>query len=215
MMTNNINQIELSAKEICKKETFSDRVQIILDSQKRTRAWLAEELGITKQALNYILNHSKEHKYLSEVAFALGVNQEWLATGVGNIHAIEERASVRPIPIYDTCNFAENVKMSRFKDTILVDGHYPEHCFGVILNDSSMEPVFQKESILIFDPDKSPRTEDYVIFNSGDDGVVIFRQFINDGEKAYFKANNHLYKTVYSNKANKVYGVLIESRIML
>ncbi len=51
-----------------------------------------------------------------------------------------------------------------------------------------MDPVFPKNTILIADPDKSPKDRSYVIAKLANINIAIFRQLLIDVEDRYLKA---------------------------
>ena len=53
---------------------FGTRVEFLLQKQGISKNWVADKLGITKQALNYLLKHSVKPKYVPILAEILKVN---------------------------------------------------------------------------------------------------------------------------------------------
>ncbi len=39
--------------------SFGDRILFVLEQQRRSKAWLAEQIGISKQAINYLVAPEK------------------------------------------------------------------------------------------------------------------------------------------------------------
>lgn len=189
------------------EETFSDRVLMVLHQQKRSKAWLAEQIGISKQALNYILMRSSKKKCMNEIAVALEVNPEWLKTGKGAmvIH-LHTRSDIKFIPVLSIESLA-----SYAANTIAVSADYASDCFAVVLNNHSMEPLFTSGSLLIFDPSKKAKNGDFVLFSLAQDKTIYFRQFFKEGQDYYFKAVATMYETMKHSDMT-LHGVLIESR---
>jgi SOS-response transcriptional repressor LexA len=191
---------------------FGDRILLILENQQRTKAWLAEQIGISKQAFNYLLNHTSTPKYINEIAAILEVNPEWLKTGNGSITIdIANRTDIiwlSLIKLRDVKQFIADAQKVN-KDTIAVESTLSSHCYAVLLENKSMEPLFLQGSHLIIDPTKTPKCGDYIIFALNDE--VYFRQYFIDGNDIYLKTIDTMYKT-FSNQKIKIYGVLVESR---
>lgn len=195
------------------ESSFSQRIELILNQQKRNKVWLAEKIGISKQAMNYILNKSGKPKYIMEIADALGVNPEWLASGQGCFTIqFNNQYGVRQIPLFDLSNFMEaNPKNLETAEQVSIDPSYPPECFAIQLDNTSMEPYFNQNSILIFDPSRQAKNGDYVIFSLENSNKSLFRQYFSDGSDTYLKAIDPMYNSI-KNKNIIIQGILIESR---
>jgi len=196
----NINEISESS--------FADRVNLILEQQKRSKAWLATEIGISKQALNYLLSYSTKKKMVVEIAEALQVNPDWLKTGEGGITLnFNQRDDINNIPLLTIPEFSANKVAQK---TLIISNDYPKDCFAVTLNSNSMEPLFSEGTALIFDPNKKPQNGNFVLFSlKGNE--VLFRQFFKEGKDVYFRAHNQMFKNIKT-AAYKIQGTLLESR---
>lgn len=193
---------------------FGSRVLLALEQQRRSKAWLGEQIGISKQAVNYLLNHSSNPKYVNEIAVALGVSPEWLLFGKGSQQVtLGQNAGIERIPILPLNNISHFIRtgdktLSEIF-THITFSSAPTMRFATILENTSMEPLFTQGTLLIFDPEISPKNGDYVIFSS--DNNILFRQYLIDGKKVYLKAVDTMYKTFEDNDIT-VLGVLVESR---
>ena len=196
---------------------FAEKVIAVLEMQKRSKAWLADELGVSRQALNYLLKHSSKPKYVAEIALALGVSSAWLK---GKAEDTEDRFEAtlslegRKLPLLNMADL-DNVEGEANSDNayVFVDAHQPSGSFAVILDNISMEPVFKKGCVLIFDAAKSPKSEDYVLLKRKSNGGIFFRQMVIEGNDVYFKAQDPMYQHIV-NEDVEILGVLIESRII-
>ena len=61
--------------------TFNQRVNFLIESRGVSKQWLAKNLGVSKQALNYLINHATKPKYINELAELLQANPIWIASG--------------------------------------------------------------------------------------------------------------------------------------
>lgn len=64
---------------------FHDRIELLLSQRGTSKVWLANELNLSRQALNYILNSKASEKYITEIAKLFDVYPEWLKTGRGKM----------------------------------------------------------------------------------------------------------------------------------
>lgn len=190
---------------------FGDRILTLLQEQKRSKSWLANEIGVSKQALNYLLNHSNKPKLLNEMAFALEVNPKWLATGEGVMTNTPDNASaICQIPLLPM-NAVNSDQPLREHETIVIGQAASHDCFAIKLENTSMEPLFNQNSILIFNPSKKPRSGDFIIFSTKKTRQIFFRQYFIDGNDIYLKSFDSMYKN-FKNENIIIHGVLIESR---
>ena len=196
-------------------ETFNNRVTTILDSMNRTKSWLAENIGISRQALNYLLTHTNGGKYTSRIAEILNINPDWLSSGQG-----DKTLATGP---YNTIPLIKLENISSWLDGVLIDLYetIPAEChetrdtFAITLDNSSMEPEFAKNSILIFRPSNKPSNNDYVLARlttPNEKQNFIFRKYVADGSGVYLKALDPTFRTITKYDNFDIIALLIEQR---
>lgn len=199
------------------EKNFSDRVEGLISSYGVSKSWLAQKLGISRQAFNMILKRGKSPKYCSEIASIFDVSPAWLAYGKG-----EKKVSVNA----DDIAFLQVINIDSCFDSLMItpkkiNGTIPifekgENLFAIQLCQyDAMEPEFQDNSILIFKKNVMPEENDYVIIDTGtlSEPNLIFRkyQIINDTAKLI--ASNKSYDDINFNSMNhRVFAVLHEYR---
>jgi SOS-response transcriptional repressor LexA len=127
----------------------------------------------------------------------------------------KNRMKTIPIILWEGVNELEPA-MARSENQVAVAGEFSDCCFGLIMNDSSMEPLFPHKTILIFDPLKNPRDRSYVLVKIDNNKAPIFRQLLIDVEHRYLKPLNpdlSAYKMRLLNKNDSIIACLFESRI--
>ncbi|QLH42299.1 MAG: helix-turn-helix domain-containing protein [Coxiellaceae bacterium] len=90
-----------------------------------------------------------------------------------------------------------------------------DHAFATVLEDSSMEPVFPKNSTLIFDPTQTAKDRNYVLIQLKEVKLPIFRQLLIDGKDQYLKPLNpdlSSFKMRLLEEGDMIVAVLIEAR---
>ena len=66
-------------------QTLADRIRIELSKKRLSQQWLAEQVGVSQQAIAKVVNgDTKSPKNIVEIATALGVDVNWLKTGEGD-----------------------------------------------------------------------------------------------------------------------------------
>jgi transcriptional regulator with XRE-family HTH domain len=133
------------------RQEFGERIAMLLQQQKRSKAWLANKIGLSKQALNYLLNSSAKPKYVNEISAALEANPEWLRTGKGTFLILSnDDQGIRQIPLLniEAIGKADQEKIKSL-GTVTADQAYPSSCFAVKLENTSMEPTFNLKNHVV------------------------------------------------------------------
>ena len=100
-------------------------------------------------------------------------------------------------------------------DKIVFTGKISEHSFATIIQDSSMEPLFPRDSMLIFDPSKTPKDRSYVLVELHGSNLFVFRQLLIDVDQKYLKPLNpdlNTFKMRALTKDDKIVAALVEAR---
>lgn len=192
---------------------FGQRVAYVIETSGLSKAWIAEKLGISKQALNYLLKHSINPKFVDEFAELLKLDPKWLETGEGNpsIRSKENRQStIMTLPVITKSELLTHTRSSgKNRETVEFSRANPETFTAYKLEDNSNFPPFIEGSILIFDTQKLPNNEDFVL--SIIENNVFVRQYLVDGDNICYKAGNGGHKT-FINPTARLLGVLVEAR---
>lgn len=199
------------------REEFSQRIKSQLKRMKRSKAWLANEIGISRQAMNWLLNHAKKTKYLNKIAIALEVDPDWLHTGAGQPTSMGKKVLAYKIPLYsakdilasrqnDAQSTQENYLIADSSDSTLRD------CFSYILSDKSMEPIFPQGARLIFKNTDEAKNGCFVLAQLRTSNELIFRQYLTKGTTLYLHAFNHQLPPISTDDVYLL-GRLIEYRV--
>jgi SOS-response transcriptional repressor LexA len=94
-------------------------------------------------------------------------------------------------------------------------GKISDNGCATIIQDSSMEPVFARGSLLIFDTKKLPKDRSYVLVQLHDSKQFVFRQLLMDAEHKYLKPLNpdlNTFKMRLLGSEDKIVAALVEAR---
>ena len=94
-------------------------------------------------------------------------------------------------------------------------GKISNNGFATIINDSSMDPVFARGSLLIFDPEIEAKDRSFVLVQLHETNLFVFRQMLIDMDHNYLKPLNpdlNAFKMRLLGKEDKTVAVLIEAR---
>ena len=206
---------ESIALECNEQMNFGDRVNLIIKKKGLSKSYMAEKLGVSRQAFNYILNHSNKLKYLDEIADLLQVNPSWLENGELPITLEQSELNTIQIPILnETLLIKSLINNTPFSDyeMITVDNATSD-CFAFKILNDSMFPPFMENTLMIFDKSKKPFNGCYVIAHIKDDDSIVIRKYNKDGNDTYLTPSSDSYKS-FTNPDAKIIGVLVESRFL-
>jgi transcriptional regulator with XRE-family HTH domain len=87
--------------------------------------------------------------------------------------------------------------------------------FKIRMNDDSMDPLFSKNSLLIFDTTKKPKDNSYVLVHIKGENTLLFRQLLFDSHNKYLKplnSDSEKYRIKCLSRCDKICGVLVQAR---
>lgn len=187
---------------------------------------LARLTGLPQPTIHHILSGSTKNprkKALEELSnfFSVSVNE---LTGLETLPAvipdvIKEDLQISTIPIieWDSLKtWPSEANKIHDKQEILINKKIAKNSFALIMPDDSMEPLFQKNSLLIFDSGKNPKDRDFVIVNLSKEGVVLFNRLFSENNILYLRQNmedGSLKLTRLDQSNDHILGTLIEARI--
>ncbi len=115
--------------------------------------------------------------------------------------------------------FWDNIKINMNELNISKDipfaGNISNEAYATILNDSSMEPLFPRGSMLLFDPQKAFKDRSYVLVQINETSAPVFRQLILDLDQKYLKPLNpdlNAFKMRLLSEKDQIIAVLVEAR---
>lgn len=206
MNTTYISNDGLENADATEELNFGERVNFLIKKRGVTKRWLAENLGITKQALNYLINHASKPKYLDPLSELLKANPAWIEFGKGEpfIPSLprkeKEYFSKLRIHNFETLTAAiRHEEPERNYDFIEYTQDNTKDFIAYQIEDDSLFPPFMEKTILIFDRGRSPKEDDYAL--------IFFK------EKNSFSIELYSPKTISVNM--EIVAVLVEARYIL
>jgi transcriptional regulator with XRE-family HTH domain len=120
-------------------------------------------------------------------------------------------------PINKSDEVFENIPLLKWDEITknLTDRISAKGLFTVKMTDDSMEPLFLKDTFLIFDTNKKPKDNSYVLVHVKTEDKILFRQLQVVSRDKYlrpFNPNSDKYKIKVFSKYDKIYGVLVQAR---
>lgn len=216
-----ITTMEMEIKTL---RTLSDRLHFAMEKEGVSQAALARAVDIKPAALQYLLSsNAQASRFTFELARALNVRPEWLATGSGPVaieedplySAITKYKSIPVLNIEDVMQWKEINKIKWHDDFIMIEKTSGENTFAFKIADAAMKPVFNKGNIVIVTADKSPSDGDLVVGMIASQNEVMFRKLSLGHEALFLPYNLELYKPIPMTTKDIILGVAIEVRVTL
>ena len=204
-------------------DTVAKRLRYVIEQVGIKQTHIAKKLGISRGAVNYILNsEAKNPRSAQKIAELLEVDPDWLYSG-----KITEQKSIQ---MYGKLSPGKIVSVPiHYPDQLLIlkeQGHIPsepigeilaqrqynERLFAVQLSAPSTLQKFEAGEVLIFAEKKTTSLGDWVLVHAVEErriilGVVIF-QDANQINILHHKIENPLMLPLYS---ESLMGVYVES----
>lgn len=161
---------------------------------------LAKAANVPQPTVHRLLSGKYQrprHSSLQALAdyFSLSIEQ---LTGVkplaiDNQAATNESSSsqIRKIPLIDWGELEELTTARQYSSSYLnAEKDMSPSCFGLTMNDCSMEPMFPEKTALILDPTMQAMDRDYVLVKLGKNDTYTFRQLLIDADDCFIKPLN-------------------------
>lgn len=196
------------------EEKFKDRLSYLIESKGISKSWLAEKLGISRQALNYLLKHSNKPKYVDEISDILDISPQWLETGEGTVRLNKNTESgLCKIPVINdetSSQYINGVDVG-CSEYILIDGNQENFIAFKISNDSIFPP-FIEGTILVFDKNIKYKHGDYLLISDKDNNFFVRKVIIEAGREKYVPSSTDLYESFSKKDSVKILGTLVQSQ---
>jgi SOS-response transcriptional repressor LexA len=196
-----------------KKETFGERLELAIKTKGVSKLWLADKIGISKQALHYLINHSNKPKYIDKISELLNIDPNWLEFGKQSTIQNQSLSTTKQhIKIYNSeslLNFILHKEQSNEGEFTYFQCPGVENIIAFRLQNDSLFPPLIENSLLFFDTQKKPNNGDYILILLNNS--ILVRQFVAEGSDIYYHATNNKYQS-FTNVKVEIIGVLIEAR---
>lgn len=173
---------------------LGDRLRIELSKKRLSQQWLAEQVGVSQQAIAKIINgDTRNPKNIVEIASALDVDVNWLKTGKGNKDITNPPYVSEPDESHlFRINLLEAEAAAN--TTGIINSDYPDIIQSIWFSDEGLKKVVGRSSAVGIHLIKVPTDSMQPTINAKD---VVFidtnvKQYIGEGIYA-FKLNGETY----------------------
>ncbi len=187
---------------------------------------LARKTKVPTPTIHRIVTGKSTRPYRSSLVpiadyFNISVDQllgeEALPEVNSNSNSLAGHIPIKNIPVipWDELKVKDDIEID-CKKVVPFLGEISEHGFATVLPDTSMEPMFVQNSILIIDPKSEISDRNFILALLGPNHIPVLRQILNDADHKYIKAINsdlcELQMRLLTDK-DKILGKLLESRV--
>jgi SOS-response transcriptional repressor LexA len=207
--------------------TIHDNLRYLLKlHDELTISELARQTQIPQPTLHHLLNGTTKRprrRVLERLAtfFSISIPQ---LTGLIPLNqsitdSIKRSLKLSTIPIINwgmVANWPEVDKTSKDLTQIILDRQVGADSFALVAKDSSMEPLFPENSILIFDPTKTPKDRDFIVVWILEKNKVLFNRLYMENQELFIKqdkASDNMNLIKLRPDIDRIIGTLIEVRL--
>lgn len=187
---------------------------------------LAREVNIPPPTIHRLVTGKSTRPYKSSLApiaeyFSISIGEligdKALADNQSTHSAVIKPApqGIHYLPLIPWENLNEMINHLNLVKEVPFAGSISEESYATILNDSSMEPLFPRGSMLLFDPGRAYRDRSYVLVKLHETSTPVFRQLILDLDQKYLKPLNPdltTFKMRLLGENDTIHAVLVEAR---
>jgi SOS-response transcriptional repressor LexA len=205
-------------KFIVMKNTRIGQIINRLMADKKIRvAELARRINLPQPTIHRIATGACEHPHLSSLEpianfFSISIDQ---LKGHEPIPWLDRVSKVPFITWEQATDWPSNRNEMQNSKLIFTDANVGKNGYALIINDVSMDPAFPKNTLLIADPDKSPKDRSYVIAKLSNIEEPIFRQLLIDAHDRYLKALSpdfDQYKMTRLSNNDKILSIIVQAK---
>jgi len=199
-------------------DNLSTRLKAAIEKLGVSQSELAKKIGVKPQTIQYLCTSNAEwSKFTFEIAHALDLNPEWLATGKGAMLAqiakpMHDQIAIPILEKHNVFPFLEGKKMLSKK---YISGEFKnKNCFGIEVGDKSLWPQLDEKTIVILDPAKEPKNNELVLVHLNEVNTFVVRKLVIAGKtKRLLPLNLSMYTEIKMSVLDKYIGSVIESRL--
>lgn len=182
---------------------------------------LAREVNLPPPTIHRLITGKSSRPYKSSLKpiadyFSLEIDQLLGEQSLASDPTPENQTHIHYIPLipWNNLNEIRSIIENKTRELPFL-GLISDNAFGVVLEDSSMEPIFPKGSTLIFDPEITPKDRSFVLVELNESHTFVFRQMLIDVDQQYLKPLNpdlNNFKMRILSLEDRIRGVLVEAR---
>lgn len=198
------------------QNTLSFRLKQAINYANISQSDLARKIGVKPQVIQYLCQKNiKSSRFTYLMAEALGVNHAWLAAGVGAIfpaNLSEENQYKIPLFSINDCGDYIEEKLLDHNNIKYIFSNTNPNNIALIVEDNSMEPRFEKGTILIVEKNSNCQNNDFVIAKIKKYNSYVFRQLkFSENTMKLIPLNQDMYKELILSDQDVIIGGIVQT----
>lgn len=198
------------------QNTLSHRLRKALNIINISQSELARMIGVKPQVIQYLCQQNiKSSRFTYLIAEALGISHAWLAAGVEPMFFPEEIENTHyRIPLISFDHLVDYIEHRKadIPNIKYIHSDVGPNNFATAVHDNSMEPRFDRGTILIIETKKEYLHDDFVIAKMAKHNIYVFRQLhIEDNKRVLVPFNREMYKEIVLNDEDVIYGAVVQT----
>lgn len=186
--------------------------------------------GVTQQSARKWLEGEAfpDTRRIADIARRLRINLDWFLSGHGYHHLFsrvkEFPSNASPdwskVPILkwnDASRWKEAYGLLQFEESVpwtWADVVVSPYAYALEMPNDSMEPRYEKGSIIVIDPYYIPSSGHIVIFALPNEQSPVCGQLISNGKTQFVQPHNTKYEAIRINKRDKYCGSIRQARMI-
>lgn len=204
-------------------QTISDRIVSRMQELNLRSRDLVAGTGASKSTVSQWVNgnNNPSATQIPKIARILNVTETWLINGGsysqrGNRTEMDQRP-IQKIPLVSLSQAGDwrNLmnQTNEFSEWTTVTDDVSPHAFSVEMDNDSMAGLIPEGAIVIFDPNKPPKSGQIVLANV--DNSTVIKKLVIDGPSAYLAPVNSGYKTIELESLSQIVatGVSVQTKL--
>jgi len=204
-------------------QTMSERIVSRMQELNLRSRDIVAGTGASKSTVSQWVNgnNNPSATHIPKLSKILNVTEAWLING-GNhsqrsIHSEVDQRPLQKVPLVSLAQAGDwrNVMKNNpeFSEWTTVTDDVSPHAFSVVMDNDSMNGLIPEGAIVIFDPDKSPKSGQIVLSKIGNAAVI--KKLVIDGPSAYLAPVNSGYKTIELESLTQIIatGVSVQTKL--
>lgn len=194
------------------EQMFKDRLKQARLQTGLSQAQVAAAVGMKQPSYSHLEAKGEGSVLVVQLAKALGVTPDWLATGEGAMTksagimenpAKYSATNTEPapwpaglVPLVSSvqagtwCEAVDNFQPGEAEEWVPAPAKHSPHAYALRVTGTSMEPRFREGEIIVVDPEISADSGKFVVAKKTGSHEVTLKQLIREGGESYLKAMN-------------------------
>ena len=198
-------------------------LRALMTSKNLSESELSRQTGIGQPVIHRMLSGETENPKIGTLRpiahyFSLSVGQLIGDVPLPRNYANDDRMPPAhqwtqvPLFTWEQATRVPEIDPKEADSSISTDYKVSEYAYALRISDSTMEPQFPRNSIVIIDPAFEPVDREFAMVHIHDQARVTFKQVLLDGEKTYLKPLNSDFQITDLTENYNFKGVIVQSR---